>query len=79
MENSSHSEKPASEPAESAELTGKFPRKDYPRKSYPRKPSPIPEHQLEKDRQLSRKLYRVIYALPFLVVALAFFLYLVTQ
>lgn len=79
MENSSHSEKPAPESAESAELSGKFPRKDYPRKSYPRKVSPIPEHQLKKDRELSRKLYRIIYALPFLVVAIAFFLYLVTQ
>jgi|GEM_PF-3777393 len=49
------------------------------KKTYPRRRSPIPEAQLEKDRELSRRLYRIIYALPFLVVAVAIVLYLLTR
>ncbi len=36
-------------------------------KGYPRKRKPIPDDQIERDRDLGRKLYSVIYAFPFLV------------
>jgi len=49
------------------------------KRSYPRRPSPIPEEQLAKDRDLSRKLYRVIYSLPFLIVAIALLFYYLTR
>lgn len=36
-------------------------------KGYPRKRKPIPDDQIARDRKLSRKLYSLVYAFPFLV------------
>ena len=46
---------------------------------YPRRKSPIPPEQLAKDKELSRRLYRIIYALPFIIVAIAMFFYYLSR
>jgi len=53
--------------ADNADSPSKSARPNPRAKGYPRKRKPIPDDQIQRDKRLSRKLYSVVYAFPFLV------------